>query len=184
VPNDYTLLSFDANSWPLAISEGAYGVAPWGQITIPSTPPVLSLTNANWIWTKEVVNGVAPPGPRAFRRTYTPPTGQTATSATIIMDADDAYSLCVNGILVGSGSGWQTAQEYTVNLSPAPNVLFAVYAQNLNPGGGPAGLLAAIEIESNTTDCNCTSSAYIVTDGSWKSNTGTSQVSLKMFYDF
>ncbi|KAJ6546990.1 hypothetical protein B0H19DRAFT_1032384 [Mycena capillaripes] len=170
VPNGYEQLSFDASSWTPAIAEGAYGVAPWGQIAIPSTPPVLSLTNSNWIWTNEVANGVAPPGSRAFRRIYTPPSGQTATAATVIIVADNGYSLYVNGIFVGSGGDFHTAQKYTVSLSPAPNVVFAVEAVNVDIVNNPAGLLVAIEI--NTAECNCTSGAFIISDGSWKSNTG------------
>jgi hypothetical protein len=172
IPAGYEQLSLDDNSWKPAIAEGAYGVAPWGQIPIPSSPPVLSLANSNWIWTNEVVNGNAPPGSRAFRRTYTPPTGQTATSATIIVAVDNEYSLYVNGILVGSGNNFGIAQQYTVNLSPAPNVVFAVYAVNNQPANGnsPAGLLAAIEID--LAECNCTSGDLVLTDGSWKSNTG------------
>ncbi|KAF7359270.1 hypothetical protein MSAN_01269400 [Mycena sanguinolenta] len=42
VPAGYEQLSFDANRWTPAIAQGGYGVSPWGQIAIPSTPPVLS----------------------------------------------------------------------------------------------------------------------------------------------
>ncbi|KAJ7460971.1 lectin [Mycena galericulata] len=171
VPNGYEQLSFDDSSWSPAIGEGAYGVSPWGQIAIPSSPPVLSFTDAEWIWTNEVVNGVAPPGFRAFRRTYTPPPGQTPTSATIIITTDNAYTLYVNGVLVGSGNNFPVAQTYTVALAPAPEVVFAVYAENTLTVENPAGLLAAIEI--NTAECNCTAGVMFVTDGSWKSNTGT-----------
>ncbi|KAJ7491253.1 lectin [Mycena latifolia] len=170
VPAGYEQLSYDDSSWKPAVAEGAYGVSPWGQIAIPSAPPVLSLTDANWIWTSEVANGVAPPGARAFRRTYTPPTGQTATSAKIIIVADNGYSLYVNGVLVGAGTDFHTAQTYTVNLSPAPNVVFAVSAVNADVVKNPAGLLAAIEV--TTVECNCTSGAIFITDGGWKSNTG------------
>ncbi|KAJ7771613.1 lectin [Mycena metata] len=157
--------------WTPAIAQGAYGVAPWGQITIPSTTPVLSLTAANWIWTSEVVNGNAPAGARYFRRTYYPPTGQTVTSATVIIVADDAYSLTVNGVPVGSGTDFHIAQTYTVNLAPAPYVVFAVVATNGGTVNNPAGLLVAVEIMSQ---CNCISGAYFISDGSWKFNTGTS----------
>ncbi|KAJ7221737.1 lectin [Mycena pura] len=170
VPNGYEQLSFDDSSWKAAIPEGAYGVSPWGQIAIPSTPPVLSLTNSAWIWTNEVANGVAPPGSRAFRRTYTPATGQVATTATIIIVADNGYTLYVNGAKIGSGTDFHVAQTYTVNLSPAPNVVFAVSATNADVVKNPAGLLVAIEI--NTAECNCTSGAFITTDAGWKSNTG------------
>ncbi|KAJ7168303.1 lectin [Mycena crocata] len=172
VLSGYEQLSFDDSSWKPVIGEGAYGVSPWGQVAIPSAPPVLSLTNAAWIWTNEVVNGVAPPGPRAFRRTYTPPAGQTATSATIIITTDNEYSIYVNGVLVGSGTDFRVAQQYTVNfLVPAQNVVFAIYAVNTATVNNPAGVLAAIEI--NTAECNCTSGAFAVTDGGWKSNLGT-----------
>ncbi|KAJ7704619.1 lectin [Mycena metata] len=175
VPNGYEQLSFDDNSWTPAIAEGVYGVgiAPWGPIAIPSTPPVLSLTNANWIWTNEVVNGVAPVGSRAFRYTYTPPTGQVATSATMIIIADNEYSVYANGVLIGSASNFQVAQQYTINFTPAPNVVFAVNATNVGPANNPAGLLVAIEINSANSECNCTSGAYLRTDETWKSNTGT-----------
>ncbi|KAJ7491157.1 lectin [Mycena latifolia] len=170
VPAGYQQPSFDDNSWTPAVAEGAYGIGPWGQIPVPSPPPVLSLTTANWIWTNEVVNGNAPPAARAFRRTYTPPTGQTAASAKIIIIADDEYSLYINGVLVGSGTDFSVAQTYTVNLSPAPSLVFAVYAVNAGDGNNPAGLLAAIQI---TLTDSCTSGLTFVTDGSWKSNTGT-----------
>ncbi|KAJ7611595.1 lectin [Roridomyces roridus] len=171
VPSGYEQLTFDDNSWPPAIAEGAYGVSPWGQITIPSNPPVLSLSNADWIWTSEVSGGNAPIGNRAFRRTYTPPPGQTPTSATVIIVADNAYTLYVNGILIGSGTDFHTAQTYTISLAPANETVFAVFAQNADVVPNPAGLLAAIEI--NTANCNCTAGVMFVTDGGWKSNTGT-----------
>ncbi|KAJ7491236.1 lectin [Mycena latifolia] len=171
VPAGYQQLSFDDNSWTPAVTEGAYGIGPWGQIPVPSPPPVFSLTTAaNWIWTNDVVDGAAPPAARAFRRTYTPPTGQTAASAKIIIIADDEYSLYINGVLVGSGADFSVAQTYTVNLSPAPSLVFAVYAVNGGDGNNPAGLLAAIQI---TLTDSCTSGLTFVTDGSWKSNTGT-----------
>ncbi|KAJ7905737.1 lectin [Mycena olivaceomarginata] len=126
IPAGYEQLSFDDNRSVRLSHLGA---------KFPFRPllPSLSLANSKWIWTNEVVNGNAPPGQRAFRRTYTPPTGQTATSATIIIAADNEYSLYVNGILVGSGNNFAVAQQYTVNLSLAPKVVFAVYAVNNQP---------------------------------------------------
>jgi hypothetical protein len=182
VPSGYEQLSFDASSWAPAISEGVYGVSPWaGGVAIPSTPTVLSLANAGWIWTNEVVNTLAPAGPRAFRRKYTPPAGQTATSATIIITADNEYDLYVNGVLVGSGNNWEVAQTYTVNLAPATSVVFAVYAVNLDLA---AGVLASIQVNSASSECNCTSSAFLMTDTNWKSNLGTYLVSFNGHFFF
>ncbi|KAJ7103044.1 lectin [Mycena belliarum] len=168
VPDGYEQLSYDDNSWTPAVAEGPYGVAPWGQISIPSSAPALALSDVSWIWTSEVVNGAAPAGARAFRKTYTPPTGHTATLAKIIITADNEYTLYVNGVLVGSGSTWPVAQTYTVDLSPASNVVFAVYAVN---AAGPAGLLAAIEI--TLSECSCSSGVIVYTDAGWKSYIGT-----------
>lgn len=172
VPAGFEQLTYDDNSWPAASFVGNYGVAPWGSISIPSDPPVLSLTDANWIWTNEVVNGNAPVGPRAFRRTYVPPNGQTPASATIIITADNEYSLYVNSVLVGSGNDFQIAQRYVVDLLPAPNVVFAVYAVNDLTTPNPAGVIFSAEINM-VSECNCTSGAYIISDGAWKSNTAT-----------
>ncbi|KAJ7611619.1 lectin [Roridomyces roridus] len=163
VPSGFEDLTFDDNSWPPAIAEGAYGVSPWGQIGIPSNPPVLEISGGN-----------APPGNRAFRLTYTPPPTQGApTNATVIIVADNAYTLYVNGFLIGSGTNFHTAQTYTIPLAPANETVFAVFAQNADVVPNPAGLLAAIEI--NTVGCNCTAGVIRVTDGlgHWKSNTGT-----------
>ncbi|KAJ7203129.1 lectin [Mycena pura] len=167
VPSGYEQLSFDDSSWKLAVPEGPDGIDPWGQTPTPSTPspsPVLSLTNSNWIWTNELVNGVAPFGSRAFRRTYTPVKGQAATSATVMIVTDDLYTLYVNGVTIGSGTDYHIGKTYTVNLSPASNVVFAVNATNIS---GPAGLLVAIQI--NTAQCSFT---FGQTDANWKSSTG------------
>ncbi|KAJ7632111.1 lectin [Roridomyces roridus] len=172
VPSGFEDLTFDDSSWPPAIAEGAYGVSPWGQIGIPSNPPVLSLTNADWIWTSEISGGNAPAGNRAFRRTYSPAPNQgPSTNATVIIVADNAYTLYVNGFLIGSGTDFHTAQTYNIALDPANETVFAVFTMNQAGVPTPAGLLAAIEVY--TVGCNCTSGALLITDGTWKSNTGT-----------
>ncbi|KAJ7611617.1 lectin [Roridomyces roridus] len=171
VPSGFEQLSFDDSSWKPAIGEGAFGISPWGPTAQVIDAPTLSIANASWIWTNEVVGGNAPSGNRAFRRTYTPPPGQTPTSATIIISADDAYSLYVNGVLVGSGNSWGTAQTYSIGLAPAANYVFAVFAQNQGTTPNPAGLIAAIQI--NIAQCDCAAPVLFVTDGEWTSNTGT-----------
>ncbi|KAJ7273026.1 lectin [Mycena rebaudengoi] len=173
VPNGFEQLSFDDSSWAPAIAEGAHGVSPWGRIGNPADPPAFSLQGVSWIWTNEVVNGNAPPGPRAFRRTYIPPPGQIPTSANIIIAADNEYSLYVNGVLVGSGTNFNVAQRYVVNLAPAPSVVLAVYAVNTAAVNNPAGLIVVAEIDSTSSECNCTSGALLVTPQGWKANTGT-----------
>jgi hypothetical protein len=172
-PAGFEQPSFDDSAWPAATVEGNYGVAPWGAVAIPTDPATVSFANTNWIWTNEIVNGQAPAGARAFRRTYTPPAGLTVTTATILITTDNEYSLYVNGQVIGSGTNWPTAQRYRISVpqGPTSSVVFAVYAVNT---AGPAGLLAEIELNMQMVNCetNCTPGAYIITDSGWKANTG------------
>ncbi|KAF7305159.1 hypothetical protein MKEN_01231100 [Mycena kentingensis (nom. inval.)] len=172
VPNGYPSLSFDDNAWPLAIPQGKMPMGPWGAISVPSDPASLILTKSSWIWTNEVAGpgGNAPVGQRAFRRVYVPPTGTTPTKAKIIIACDNEYVLWVNGIRVGAGSSFTKADTYSIDINrgiiPSKNskdVVFAVAATNT---AGPAACIAAVEITS--AECNCTSGAFLATDGSWK----------------
>ncbi|KAF7323217.1 hypothetical protein HMN09_00102400 [Mycena chlorophos] len=172
VPEGFESLSYDDAAWPTVITQGKEGVAPWGQITIPTNPRTLALTKSSWIWTNELSGGIAPVGSRFFRKTYTPPAGMTASSARIAIAADNAYELFVNGKLTGSGTSFTQAQTYTVDLGSAPIVVFAVNATNASgPGPNPAGLIAVVQITSESQlygcDC-CTDGAFLITDGSWK----------------
>ncbi|KAG6809016.1 hypothetical protein H0H92_001968 [Tricholoma furcatifolium] len=125
-----------------------------------------------WIWTSDEVNFVAPVGDSYFRRSYTPPAGKTAVLAEILITVDNAYSLFVNGALVGVSpsnvDSWETAQGYQMALSPGP-ILFAVAATNeasATGGANAAGVLAAIRITfSDDTQ------VLIGTDAQWVSNT-------------
>ncbi|KAF5378860.1 hypothetical protein D9615_006949 [Tricholomella constricta] len=112
-------------------------------------------TTASWIWTSEANSPNAPGEDRAFRRTYTPPSGKSAVAADMLITVDNRYSLFANGKLVGSSSassdefGWKSAQRYHVALDSGANV-FAIHAFNardINTGAeSPAGLLLAIQV--------------------------------------
>ncbi|KAF8152606.1 hypothetical protein B0H34DRAFT_726789 [Crassisporium funariophilum] len=169
VPAGFQQVGFDDSAWPPATIEANYGASPWGQIITPpsaSSAP-LSLTDANWIWTNEVSNsGTAPAGSRAFRKVITLPDGQKATSATVVMGADDAFTLYVNGRLVGSNSDYTRARRFVVDIQPSVSTIdIAVFANNV---GGPAGLIGSFELEME--DCDCGSRITFVTDGTWKYN--------------
>ncbi|KAG5634482.1 hypothetical protein H0H81_001804 [Sphagnurus paluster] len=95
---------------------------------------------------------------------FTTPNGKAAISALILITVDDQFSLYVNGNLVGSSPTtpdiWKSSQKFSVPLSHSSN-LFAVRGTNV---GGPAGLLAAIQItfsDGTTT--------IISSDASWRS---------------
>ncbi|CAK5278378.1 unnamed protein product [Mycena citricolor] len=166
-PSNYQSLSLDDNPWRPVLVEAGYGAAPWGTIPVPSVPPVLTLAGAAWIWTTEVSGGIAPAGTRAFRRTYTAPPGQLVGSATVIIAADNEYTLYANGFQIGSGTSFTTAQTWSINLGAASQVVFAVVATNILTVPNPAGVIFAAEINLVQTACNCTGGAYLVSDGSW-----------------
>ncbi|KAJ7044357.1 lectin [Mycena alexandri] len=173
-PPEWETLCFDDTAWPAATVVGSYGVSPWQNVVValPADPPVVTLTNAVWIWTSPVpAGGAVPVGSRAFRRTFIPDPNQVPASATIIMAADNEYTLYLNGVTVGSGSNWPDAQRYTINFASAPSELvLAVLATN---AGGPAGVLMSMEINMVPRGRNnCTAGVFLTTDGLWKSTEG------------
>ncbi|CAK5270013.1 unnamed protein product [Mycena citricolor] len=144
--------------------------SPVSQIQTPTaaTSHHKPLSQAAWIWTTEASGGNAPPGTRAFLRTYTAPPGQLIASATAIIAADNEYTLYANEFPVGSGSSSSTAQTWSINLGAAPQVVFAVVATNtLTAPLDAAGVIFAAEINFVKTAGNCTGGAYLVSDVSW-----------------
>ncbi|KAJ7174023.1 hypothetical protein C8R43DRAFT_634488 [Mycena crocata] len=129
------------------------------------------LSLASWIWLPEPDPLVtAPTGSVAFIRTFTTPTGKTATSALISMTVDNNYTLWVNGQPIAASGGpgedgWETAEVITAALNTSANV-FSVLGVNANPDSpgadNPAGLLAAVRIRY-TDGTNDT----ILSDGEW-----------------
>ncbi|KAH7869771.1 uncharacterized protein C8R40DRAFT_1073741 [Lentinula edodes] len=172
LPSGFQDLSFDDSTWAPAVTEGGNGVAPWGTVALAGIDPI-SFDTAQWIWTNEASIGLYPPGARAFRYTSILPGGQSSGSATIIIDTDNEYSLYVNGVFVGTGTDFTTAQKYTVENVQGPQVVFAVYAENTNTVPNPAGLLAAIQLNSQDGYCaDCVSTSSIVTSVAWKAFPG------------
>jgi hypothetical protein len=144
-PLGFEQLSFDDTAWPVA-TVATYAAANWPNLFIPTNPPVLGLAGATWVWTDVVpASGNLPVGSRAFRRIFTPAPGQVPATANIIISAERAYTLYVNGVTVGTGTNWQVAQHYVVNFSSAPNeiVLAAIVT---NTAVGRAGLLLSMEV--------------------------------------
>ncbi len=141
------------------------GLSDWGGsrwIGNPSQPDQvtdLTFTGARWIWTPE-----APAEERAFRSTRVSPSGKAAVRAEVLITADDAYQLWVNGAKVGETepyeNGWQNSQFHEVELVAERNV-FAVRASN-GPGS-PAGLIAVVRV----TYADGTTSTF-TTGSDWK----------------
>ncbi|KAK0432656.1 lectin [Armillaria borealis] len=126
----------------------------------------LTFTDSNWIWTGQTASpgGAAPNGPRPFRKIIPHTNTKCPVCATIIVIADNRYTLYANGAEIGSGIAYEgsgsTSQVYTVGLSPEIDNVIAINATNT---GGPAGLIATIQVDY----LDGTSETF-VTDASWK----------------
>ncbi|KAJ7779817.1 hypothetical protein B0H16DRAFT_726385 [Mycena metata] len=171
-PAGWETLGFDDTTWAVATVVGSYGVSPWQTVVValPADPPVVSFANVAWVWTDVVpASGTVPAGSRAFRSTFVPDPNQVPASATIIISADNAYTLYVNGVTIGSGSSWPTAQRYTVNFTSRPTELvLAVLATNTVASA--AGVILSMEVNMVPSGRNnCTAGVFLMTDGSWKS---------------
>jgi putative heme-binding domain-containing protein len=115
-------------------------LSPWSWQAQAQAAPALQ-----WIWFDEG-NPLqdAPAETRFFRRTFTleKAAGKTPDEAVLEITADNAYTVWVNGVEVGTGNDWAFVQSYDVEkaLVAGKNVL-AVQARN---EGGPAGLLVRL----------------------------------------
>ncbi|KAJ7077527.1 hypothetical protein B0H15DRAFT_955031 [Mycena belliarum] len=173
-PAGFEQLSFDDTAWSVAANAGKYP-AIWDAVAIPSNPPVISLARATWIWTDVLpASGKVPAGSRAFRRTFTPAPDQAPMAASILIAADNQYTLYVNGVSIGSGTNWRVAQHYTVNFAvPPAEIVIAVLATNTGSQATTAGVLFAMEVNmqpSGRTDC--TAGAFLLSQSDWKSTRG------------
>ncbi len=80
-----------------------------------------------------------------FRRVFDIPQGKTVTAAKMIMTADNAFILYVNGQRIGESTVWMNASSFDLSrvLTAGKNVL-AVEAKNVD---GPFGLIAGMAAE-------------------------------------
>jgi hypothetical protein len=107
------------------------------------------LREAKWIWLREGNPAAdAPVGKRYFRRTINIEAGRNVRSARVVMTADNAFQLWVNGKLSGEGDNFTTARVMNIaRLLKAGKNVVAVLADNGGEGPNPAGLIGSIEIQ-------------------------------------
>ncbi|KAJ6483647.1 hypothetical protein DFH09DRAFT_404869 [Mycena vulgaris] len=175
LPVGFEQLSFDDTAWPVATVVDAYGAEPWETINIPSDPPVITLSRAQWVWTNVVpASGKVPASSRAFRRTFPLAPGQVPMSASILIAADNEYTLYVDGVAIGSGANWRVAQHYTVNFQPdTSEIVVAVAASNTNTAASTAGVILAMEVNMRPSGrAECTAGTFLLTDPGWVSTKG------------
>jgi hypothetical protein len=110
------------------------------------------LAAARWIWRDEDnPAATAPVGTRFFRRAFVLSGDTPIVSAHLSLTADNSFTLWVNGRQAGTGNNFNHVAEVDVAalLKPGNNVL-AVAVENGGSAPNPAGLIAALEVNSGT----------------------------------
>ncbi|NGO39541.1 family 78 glycoside hydrolase catalytic domain [Limisphaera ngatamarikiensis] len=125
----------------------------------------LKLEGAVWIWLPGAKPGEQPPGDAFFRKRFETLPGQSVRRAVMVVTADDAFTLFVNGQEAGHGSNWRTLAtlDVTDRIRPGTNIL-AIRARNGGANPTPAGLVGRLVVvyESGATQ-------VIPVDGTWRS---------------
>lgn len=146
-------------SSPATFAMGILDSSQWHAHWTGASLPALSLSGASWIWNAaDGSGGNYPPETRYFRREIDIPAGAHVSSAQMLLTADDAFDLYVNGEHVVSSprtySAWQqgTLVDLASRLHPGANAI-AIAGVNTNsqPDGsvlpsGPAGLIGRLRI--------------------------------------
>jgi len=106
-----------------------------------------ALAQARWIWGHAGAATAAPVNKQYFRRVFTLPAGAEVLSAHVLLAADNAFELWVNGQPAASGHNFHqlTTAEVSRWLHPGANVL-AVAAENAGSQPNPAGLIGAVVV--------------------------------------
>ncbi|KAJ7482669.1 hypothetical protein FB451DRAFT_1170531 [Mycena latifolia] len=181
LPLGFEQLSFDDTAWPVTTVAGVHGAAPWGNISIPSDPPVFSLNHAQWVWTNIVpASGSLPVGSRAFRRVFTPAPGQILTTANII-SADNVHTLLSRGLDAvrrPTSRGYEQPWESTGGLPEMPevsdsNIEIVLAALVTDTAVSRAGLFVFMEVNMmSARRADCTAGSFLAKDIGWKSTKG------------
>ena len=103
-----------------------------------------SLKGATWIWYPEgEPASSAPAEARVFRRVVRIPAGRRVAKATVLMTADDGFTLYINGERVSQSEGHPNAVEtdVTAQLHPGSNTLAVAAYNKPGPPQNPAGLI-------------------------------------------
>lgn len=152
---------------------GLYAEADWagaewiGNERGPDQVTDLRFDGAAWMWAAE---GELPGRDRAFRITRSAPAGAAATKAEVLITADDAFTLWVDGAEVGgtepAENGWQSARFYATDLSGAPGGDTVLAVRGANDAVSAGAVLAVVRLTySDGTTATLTSG-----DG-WKAAT-------------
>jgi len=155
----------EASTWsaPATWTMGLLAPASWkGAWLTASTSPADNFGGCNSIWYPEGnPTAAAPAETRYFRKTFVVKAAPV-TRATLLLTADNSYTTCLNGTMVGQGQDWNraTALPVATQLVPGTNVL-AIAASNSSVG--PEGLIGKVVVEYRYGG-----QAVIPMDATWK----------------
>lgn len=140
--------AFNDSAWQPPFIEAAHGVAPWNRF-VENFP---TDTAAQWVWATDSRNTLNYGAiTHYFRKTFTP----TVNSAVLVVSADSNYEVYCNGVSLGLGSGWETAETYNLSLNAGVLNSIAIRATNNASTGvfqrNPAGVIADITFAPQAT---------------------------------
>ncbi|HWI58386.1 MAG TPA: glycosyl hydrolase, partial [Bacillota bacterium] len=127
-------------------------------------PPLGALSSAKWIWYPEGKPAEsAPLGKRSFQKTFVMEAPRRIAAAKVVITADNAFELRLNGRPVASGNNFHQTfvAEVTSLVQPGTNVL-VVTAENGGAGPNPAGVIGALEMRFGDGSIR-----VVATDNSW-----------------
>jgi len=125
-----------------------------------------SFKGAQWIWFPEGDPAIsAPAEARFFRRVVSIPAGWHVARATVIMTADDGFTLFVNGEWVSQSEGHPNAVEAEIaaQLRPGANTLAVAAYNKPGPPQNPAGLIGVLRVELEGGE-----PLVVTTDAQWR----------------
>ncbi len=125
-----------------------------------------SLQGAQWIWFPEGDPAIsAPAEPRFFRRVVNIPADRRVVKATVVMTADDGFTLSINGERVSQSEGHPNAVEsdVTAQLRSGPNTLAVAAYNKPGPPQNPTGLIGVLRVELEGA-----APLLVITDAQWR----------------
>lgn len=134
--------------WTMGLLDPRDWKAAWIQPNV-TAPGSQGLDRCFWIWLPQ--SGPldqTPPGTAYFRASLKLPSEARVRRASVVMCADNAFALFVNGRETLKGDDWHTPQraEITELLTGGENIL-AVAATNTTGSPSPAGLVGRVSVE-------------------------------------
>ena len=134
--------------WTMGLLDPKDWQAAWIKPAI-AVPGRQVLDNCSWIWFPHAgPRDQIPPGTACFRARLELPASVGLRRASVMMCADNAFALFVNGKEALKGDDWHSPQEAEITglLKAGENIL-AVAASNGGSSPNPAGLVGRVTVE-------------------------------------